>query len=196
MHSLRVPTNPSALLIALIACLAIPVIAQDHGNRNNINLNMTFDRGANQMSDADTGGPPFFDNPYNAVGNVSIDDINIPQGTARITGLDVEFDVDLCQDVNCTNIVKTLRYKARFDDTVGQASLKDPKNPNSLFVTGNPTGGWVHHTGGGKPDTTIQFVQFTYSQSPPLFYSVNFTFFSREFQANISVTLSGPPPPK
>jgi hypothetical protein len=190
MKSLRLLAHPTAVLLALMASLTIPVIADDH-----IDLHMTFDRFSNAMFDADTGGPPFFDNPYNATGHVNINNINIPQATARIIALQVEFDVDLCGDPDCTTIIDTLHFKAYFDDTVGQAMLNDPHDPNSLSVTASSTGGTVHRNGGGEPDTVIQDANFSYTQTPALVYSVNFTFFSSEFQANLSVALSGPPPP-
>lgn len=175
-----------ATLFALMTCVASPAAASSP-----VEVHMTFDRGANQMT-SDSPDGPFFDNPYNAVGNVSIRDIDLAAGSATLAGLHVEFAVDVCSDLNCTTIIQRLHYQVRFDDTPADASLNDPNDPDSLSVTGLPSSGTVHRDG-STTDSSILFGTFSYSKSATTGYSLLFVFYSAEFNANITVTLTGPP---
>jgi hypothetical protein len=164
--------------------MTIPVFANDH-----VELNMTL---AGFALDDSTGGPPFFAVISDASGHVVINHIDVPGGTADILGLHVEFDLQVCTDSSCTQVLQTLHYVAQFDNTTGTAT-GDPGNLDAQFVTANPTSGRIHRSGGGAPDTDVLFAVFDYSSFPTLGYDVSFAFTAPEFNGDvILVSLAGP----
>ena len=172
-----------ATVLGLAVALTLPVLANDP-----VQLKMTLSGAALDVTAPD---PPTFQVITNARGHVVIDHIDLVAGTADIIGLHVGFDLQLCADALCTQVIKTVHYFAQFGNTTGTAS-GDPGNPNEQFVSANPTTGRLHGND-GTVTTQLDFAQFDYSNLPTLGYDVNFAFRVPEFNNDdIQVMLHGP----
>ena len=176
MIRVRCPLNILVLALTLAISLDTPAFAKE-----NVEVKMTLQ------------GPVSDNNPESSIvgvishgkGHVNIIDIDFAAGTARIVGLQVEFDV-LLPDTK-----KKIHYTAHFDNTIAVV-IGDPGNPNTLFVTANPTSGMVHRSGEGPPDNVLLLATFMYSRAQTVGYSLSFVFTSSDMADLIQVDLGGP----
>jgi hypothetical protein len=159
-------------------------LAQNPPNAN-VNVDLTFDQPSTFM---DRNQNLNFTLIQNATG---VAHAQITNGTIKITGLKVQFDVGFCgTDSNCTHPISHHVW-VHFDQVVGQVALVGGE---MRFNLGNLTGK-VHVQGGSTVSFLAGSGAINYTGPPPIgapitSYDVDFSFYSAELGTTIDVFLS------